>query len=50
MNALSTAGFDLQTSDQEKGKFSVEFTGHVSIETQDVVPMEFFIKAGTAEA
>ena len=26
MNALSTAGFDLQTSDQEKGKFSVEFT------------------------
>lgn len=50
MNALSTAGFDLQTSDQEKGKFSVEFTGHVSIEAQDVVPMEFFIKAGTAEA
>lgn len=49
MNALSTSGFDLQTSDNEKGKFSVEFTGHVSIEEQDVVPMEFFIKAGTAE-
>lgn len=49
MNALSTAGFDLQTSDTEKGKFTAEFTGHVSIDTQDVVPMEFFIKAGTAE-
>lgn len=49
MNALSTSGFDLQTSDDEKGKFSVEFTGHVSIESQDVVPMEFYIKAGTDE-
>lgn len=49
MNALSTAGFDLQTSDNEKGQFSVEFTGHVSIEAQDVVPMEFYVKAGTAE-
>lgn len=49
MNALSTAGFDLQTSDNEKGKFSAEFTGHVSIEAQDVVPMEFYVKAGTAE-
>lgn len=49
MNALSTGGFDLQTADNEKGQFSVEFTGHVSISAQDVVPMEFFIKAGTAE-
>lgn len=48
-NALSTGGFDLQTSDNEKGQFSVEFTGHVSIDAQNVVPMEFYIKAGTAE-
>lgn len=50
LNALSTAGFDLQTADNEKGKFSAEFTGHVSISAQDVVPMEFYVKAGTAEA
>lgn len=49
MNALSTGGFQMQTTDKEKGTFSAEFTGHVSIEAQDVVPMEFYIKAGTAE-
>ncbi len=49
LNALSTGGFSLQTSDKEKGQFAVEFTGHVSMEAQTVVPMEFYIKAGTAE-
>ena len=48
-NALSTSGFSLQTGDKEKGQFSVEFTGHVSMNAQDVVPMEFYIKAGTAD-
>ena len=49
LNALSTGGFQLKTEDKEKGQFDVEFTGHVSIDAQDVVPMEFYIKAGTAE-
>ena len=49
LNALSTGGFTMQTSDKEKGQFSVEFTGHVSMDALDVVPMEFYIKAGTAE-
>lgn len=49
LNALSTGGFSLQTGDKEKGQFSVKFTGHVSIDAQEVVPMEFYIKAGTAE-
>lgn len=49
LNALSTGGFSLQTTDKGKGKFSFEFTGHVSIENQDVVPFELYIKAGTAE-
>lgn len=49
LNALSTGGFSMQTADKEKGQFEVEFTGHVSIEAQEVVPMEFYIKAGTAE-
>lgn len=49
LNALSTGGFSMQTADKEKGQFEVEFTGHVSINDQDVVPMEFYVKAGTAE-
>ena len=49
INALSTGGFQLQTSDKAKGQFAFEFTGHYSIENQDVVPYEVYIKAGTAE-
>lgn len=49
MNALSTSGFSMQTNDKKKGEFSVEFTGHTSISAQSVVPMEFYIKAGTNE-
>ena len=49
LNALRTGGFNMQTADKEKGQFSVEFTGHVSIDAQEVVPMEFYVKAGTAE-
>ena len=49
LNALSTGGFSMQTSDKEKGQFTVEFTGHVSMSAQDVVPMEFYIKAGDDE-
>ena len=49
LNALSTGGFSMQTSDKEKGTFSAEFTGHVSIDAQTVVPREFYIKAGSAE-
>ena len=41
-NALSTAGLTLQTTKAGKGQISVELTGHVSIEAQDVVPMEFY--------
>ena len=49
MNALNTGGFQLQSSDKSKGQFAFEFTGHYSIEKQDVVPYEVYIKAGTAE-
>ena len=49
INALSTGGFSMQTSDKDKGQFSAEFTGHVSMSAQDVVPMEFYIKEGTDE-
>ena len=49
LNALSTGGFQLQTSDKAKGQFAFEFTGHYSMSTQDTVPFEIYIKAGTAE-
>lgn len=49
-NALSTAGFSLKTGDNSKGQFAAEFTGHVASDAQTDVPMEFFIKSGTAEA
>lgn len=42
INALSTAGFSLQTTKSGKGQISVELTGHVSISAQDTMPMEFY--------
>ena len=48
MNALSTAGFQIQTTDKEKGQFSFEFTGHYSMEDQDQVPYEIYIKGAGA--
>ena len=43
MNSLSTGGFSMQTTKSGKGQFSYTITGHVSIEAQDVVPMEFYV-------
>ena len=50
MNALSTGGFQLQSSDKAKGQFAFEYTAHYSMEAPDTVPFELYIKAGTAEA
>lgn len=41
-NALSTAGFSIQTTKNGKGQISIELTGHVSILAQKEVPMEFY--------
>lgn len=41
-NALSTAGFTLQTTKSGKGTTSVELTGHVSIDAQEEMPMVFY--------
>lgn len=48
MNALCTGGFQLQSGDKSKTQFAFEFTGHVSIDAQDVVPIEIYVKEGTA--
>lgn len=45
-NALSTGGFSLKTTKNGKGQTSVELTGHVSIDAQDIVPMEFYSQEG----
>lgn len=47
INALSTGGFSLQTTKNGKGQLALELTGHVSINDQDIVPMEFYISKGT---
>ena len=46
---LSTGGFQLQSGNRAKGQFSFEFTGHYSIDAQDTVPFEVYVKSGTAE-
>lgn len=48
MNALSTAGFQIQTADKAKMQFSFEFTAHYSIDNQDEVPFEIYIQGGTS--
>ena len=44
-NSLSTDGFSLQTSKNGKGQTSVTLTGHVSINAQNEMPMEFYSSA-----
>lgn len=46
LNALNTGGFQIQSTDREKGKFAFEFMGHYSMAAQDRVPYEIYIKQG----
>ena len=48
MNALSTGGFAIQSSDNGKGNFAFTYTAHYSMDAQDTVPFEVYVKAGTA--
>lgn len=50
MNALSTGGFAIQSSDNGKGNFAFTYTAHYSLDAQDTVPFEVYVKAGTEEA
>lgn len=47
INALSTGGFKIQSSDEAKGLIEFEYTGHYSNENIDTVPFELYIKAGS---
>lgn len=46
-NALSTGGFQLQSSDAGKGNFSFEYTAHFSMDAQSVVPFKVYVKGST---
>lgn len=50
INALSTSGFSLKTTKNGKGQLSVEMTGHVSINAQNTMPMEFYSTSGAEGA
>ncbi len=49
MNSLSTGGFQIQSTDRAKGQFAFEFTGHYTVENQNLVPFEVYVKAGSDE-
>lgn len=46
MNALSTEGIEITTSKNGKGTIGMTLQGHVSMEAQDTMPMEFYVAAG----
>ena len=48
-NALNTGGFQIQSADKAKGQFAFEFTGHYSMNAQDTVPYEVYIRKGGSE-
>lgn len=50
MNALSTGGFAIKSSDNGKGNFAFTYTAHYSMSAQDIVPFEVYVKAGAAES
>lgn len=47
-NALNTGGFQIQSADKAKGQFAFTFTGHYSMDAQDLVPYEIYIKGNPA--
>lgn len=47
MNALNTAGFQIQSGKNEKGQMAFEYHGHVSMTDLDTVPFEIYCKAGS---
>lgn len=42
LNALSTGGLNIQSTKNGKGTNQIEVTGHVSLNAQDVMPMEIY--------
>lgn len=49
INALSTGGFQIQSTKDGKGTFPFTYTGHYSMKEQDKVPFEIYIQETDAE-
>lgn len=47
-NALNTGGFQIQSTDKGKGQFAFSYEGHYSMDAQDEVPYEIYVKGGSA--
>ena len=45
-NGLSTEGVNIQTSKNGKGTMALTIVGHMSIDNQDEIPMEFYVLEG----
>lgn len=43
-NALNTSGLSLKTEKDSKGQLSFEYLGHYSMNNQDAVPLDIYIK------
>lgn len=46
LNALNTDGFQITSTDKGKGQMAFSYTGHYSMDAQDTVPYEMYIKSG----
>lgn len=44
-NALNTAGFQITSTKNGKGQLAFEFHGHYSMDSQDEVPYEIYVKS-----
>lgn len=49
MNALSTSGFSVRSTDNGKGNFDFTYTAHYSMDDPDAVPFEVYVQTGSAE-
>ena len=47
IDALNTSGFQIQSTKDGKGQLAFEFHGHYSIDSQDTVPFEIYVQAGS---
>ena len=50
INALSTDGFSMQSTDKEKGQFAFEYMGHSSIYAPETLPFEVYVVEGASES
>lgn len=47
-NVMSTGGFQMQTTEKAKTQWAFEFTAHFSIDAQDDVPYEVYMRQGAS--